>query len=243
MCTADGRLRIGDISNVGPTVTIRRGHNEVRVWNVIWYLLASDGTDWSNTFQTGYLTGPVAQRVAALSLHHFDISFCERILNEHHSKFVNEYNDLSLALWISVITKFMSCFQYSKARPPLDPQNVFGANSTTLQDFQLIRAMRDKHVVHDENSHYNAAAFAWIKPNGDVYGVGPMIAVARIDPTLVEKIRNLVARAQDYIQNEMEEAGKELLDQVQAMSLDERTTLPKGVYFVLPSEDDINKTR
>jgi hypothetical protein len=120
---------------------------------------------------------------------------------------------------------------------------VYGANSAALQDFALLTSLRNKHVVHDENSHYNAAAFAWLKSTGDVQGVGPMICVARIDPTLVAKMCNLVALAQNYIHIAMEDAGKALLAQVQAMTPDERATLPKEVYFVLPTEDDIHKTR
>jgi hypothetical protein len=241
--TPDGRIQIGDVSNAGPVGTVKRGDKDVRSWSTIWYSLASDGTGWHNGLHTGYLTGPIAARVAALSLHHFDISFCQRILKEHQLKFVNEYSDVSLALWIAVLTKFMSCFQHSKARPRLDPQKVYGTNPTAMQDFELLMALRNKHVVHDENSHYNAAAFAWLETNGDVREVGPMLIVARIDPTLVTTMCNLVAHAQDYINIAMADAGRELLAQVQAMTPEERMALPTGVYFALPTEDDIKQTR
>jgi hypothetical protein len=89
--TPDGRIQIGDISNAGPVVTVKRGDKDVRVWTYIWYSLAPDGKDWwHNALRTGYLTGPIAADVAAKSLHHFDISFCERILKEYQLKFVNE---------------------------------------------------------------------------------------------------------------------------------------------------------
>ena len=94
-----------------------------------------------------------------------------------------------------------------------------------------------------KNSHYNAAAFAWLEPNGDVRAVGPYFTVARIDPTLVNTICDLVGQAQDYISIVMADAGKELLAQVQAMTPEERMALPTGVYFPLPTEDDIEQTR
>jgi hypothetical protein len=104
--TPDGRIQIGDVSNAGAVVTVKRGDKDVRVWTAIWYSLAPDGTDWwHSALRTGYLTTPIAARVAALSLHHFDISFYERILKEYQLKFVNEYSDVSLALWIAVVTK------------------------------------------------------------------------------------------------------------------------------------------
>jgi hypothetical protein len=236
------RVRIPNISEA-VVVTVKQGDKDVRAWSTIWYSLASDGTDWHDALKPGQLSGPIAQRVEALSLHHFDFSFCERILDEHHAKFVQDYSDLSLALWIAVVTKFMSCFQKSEARPRLDPQKVYGSNSTAFQNFELLKALRNKHVVHDENSHYGATAFAWLEPNGDVREVGPMIAVARIDPTLVTMMRNLVKAAQDYIHVAMEDAGKALLAAVQAMSPEERATLPKGIRLGFPTAEDIKKTR
>jgi hypothetical protein len=224
-------------------VTVKRGNEDVRAWSTIWYSVASDGTEWHNGLTQVHLTGRIAERVAALSLHHYDMSFCERILKEHHPKFVQDYNDVSLALWIAVLTKFMSCFQSSKARARLDPRNVYGSNPTALQHFELLLALRNKHIVHDENSHYEAAAFAWLEPSGDVRQVGPMLSVARIDPELVAAMRLLVAHAQDYIHVAMEDAGQALLEEVQAMTSEERTSLPKGVWFDLPTEDDIKKTR
>jgi hypothetical protein len=241
--TPDGRIQFDDVSNAGPVGILKRGNKVVRVWTNIWYDVASDGTDLHNALRTGYLTGPIAAHVAALSLHHFDINFCQRILKEYHLKFVNEYNDVSLAIWIAVLTKFMSCFQKSKARPQLCPQEVYRANHTALEDFKLLMKLRNKHVVHDENSHYNAAALAWLEPNGDVRAVGPYFTVARIDPTLVTTMCNLVGHALDYINIAMADAGKDLLRQVQAMTPEERMALPTGVYFPLPTEDDIKQTR
>jgi hypothetical protein len=95
--TPDGRIQIGDVSNAGGCGYPQTGDKDVRVWTTIWYSLAADGTDWwHNALRTGYLTGPTAARVGALSLHHFDISFCQRILKEYQLKFVNEYSDVSL---------------------------------------------------------------------------------------------------------------------------------------------------
>jgi hypothetical protein len=242
--TPDGRIQIGDVSSAGVVGTLKRGDIDVRVWTTIWYSLAPDGTDWwHNALRTGYLTGPIAAHVGELNLHHFDISFSERILKEYQIKFVNEYSDVSLALWIAVVTKFMSCFQGSEARPPLHPKKVYRTHPQALQDFESLMALRNKHVVHDENSHYNAAAFAWLEPNGDVRGVGPMLTVARIDPTHVTMMCNLVVHALNFLNTAMAKAGKALLTRVQEMTPEERMALPPGVYFPLPTEEDIKQTR
>jgi hypothetical protein len=53
------------------------------------------------------------KKLADLSLHQYDMSFCERLLKEHGSRFLGEYDDLSRALWIAVLTKFVCCFRDS----------------------------------------------------------------------------------------------------------------------------------
>ena len=67
---------------------MKRGDQDVRVWSVTWYPVASDVTDWHNALQSAQLAGDLVKAVAALGLHQYDISFCERILKEYGSQFV-----------------------------------------------------------------------------------------------------------------------------------------------------------
>jgi hypothetical protein len=149
-----------------------------------------------------------------------------------------------LALWIAVLTKFFSCFRGSKARRKLDDEHkIYGSNPKALADFELLKDLRNKHIVHDQNNLYAAEAFAWLEPDGDVRHVGTMVFAARIDPTLVAAMGDLVERAQEYIQIAIGEAGEALLAEVQAMTPEARAALPKGIHILFPTEGDIKKTR
>ena len=111
-----------------------------RVWSVSWDSAASDGTDWHNALQSAQLAGHKAKKLADLSLNQYDMSFCERLLKEHGSRFLGEYDDLSRALWIAVLTKFVCCFGDSGkgARSLLKEKKVYAPNSKALQDFEWI---------------------------------------------------------------------------------------------------------
>ena len=111
-----------------------------------------------------------------------------------------------------------------------------------MQDFDWILALRNKHIVHDENSYY---AFAWLEQDGDVRQVASMTYVTQIDPTLAAMMSNLVGLAQDYIRIAIADAGKALLAEVQAMTPEARTALPKSIHVALPTDhyDDIRKKR
>ena len=167
-----------------------------REWSVGWYSVATDGTDWHDALQQVQLAGHIAKRLADLSLHQYDMDFCERLLKEYGPRFVGEYDDLSRALWIAVLTKFVSCFRSSDARGLLNEGKVYGSNPKASQAFDWILNLRNKHVVHDVNSYYGATAFAWLEQDGNVRQVGAMTYVTRLDPALVDALRYLVERAQ-----------------------------------------------
>ena len=95
--------------------------------------------------------------------------------------------------------------------------------------------LRNKHVVHDVNSYYGAAAFAWLEQDGNVRQVGVMTYVTRLDPALVDALRYLVDRAQEHIRIAIADAGKALLAEVQAMSPEARAALEK-IRFALPTD-------
>ena len=219
-----------------------------RKWSVGWASVASDGTEWHSGLRQGQLAGHKATQVADLSLHQYDMGFCERLLKEHGARFGVENDDLARALWMAVLIKFVSCFRDSGqgARILLKENKVYAANAKALRDFEWILALRNKHIAHDENSYYGASAFAWLEQNGDVRGVGAMTYVTQIDPAGVGVMRNLVELAQEHIRVAIADAGKALLAEVQAMSPQERTALPNGIYIPLPTgglHSDIGKKR
>ena len=82
-----------------------------RTWSVSWDSAASDGTQWHAGLRSGQLEGHKARSLADLSLHRHDISFCDRLLKEYAPSFRGDYDDLSRALWVAVLTKFVGCFR------------------------------------------------------------------------------------------------------------------------------------
>jgi hypothetical protein len=215
-----------------------------REWSVGWCSVASDGTDRNDALQHAQVVGPTAKRIADLSLHQFDMGFCERLLKEHGPKFVGDYDDLSRALWIAVLTKFVSCFRSSLARSLLKESKVYGSNPKALRDFDWILNLRNKHVAHDVNSYYGAAAFVWLDQDRNVRQVGAMTYVTRLDSALVDVMRYLVEQAQEHIRNAIADAGRALLAEVQAMSPEARAGLEQ-IQIALPTDQysDLTNTR
>jgi hypothetical protein len=213
-----------------------------RNWSVSWAPVASDGTERHKGLRHASLSGHKAKRVGDLSLHQYDMGFCKRLLQEHGPKLAGDYDDLSRALWIAVLTKFVSCFRNSGqgARSLLSEKEVYASDPKALRSFAWILALRNKHIVHDENSFYGASAFASLEQNGDVRKVAAMTYVTRIEPGVVEVMRHLVDLAQEHIRVALADAGKALFAEVQAMSPEERMALPTGTRFSVPSAVDFH---
>jgi hypothetical protein len=68
-----------------------------------------------------------------------------------------------------------------------------------------------------------------------------MICAARIDPTIVASMGHLVKDALEHIQTAISNAGEALLVEVQAMTPEERSALPKSVRCPWPTADDVTR--
>jgi hypothetical protein len=204
-----------------------------RRWLVCFDTVASDGTEWHKGFRSAALSGHKARIVADLSLHEYDMGFCKRMLHEYGARIVDDYDDVSRAVWTAVITKFISSFRNSGrgARILLKENKVYASDPEALQKFKWIAALRSKHIVHDENSYYGASAFAWLEQNGDVRQVAAMTYLTRIEPEVVEALRNLIEAALEHIRVALADAGKALFAEVRAMSAEKRMALPTGVLL------------
>lgn len=74
------------------------------------------------------------------------------------------------ALWHSALASTMKCFQHSESRTEkLDPDRIFGTDITQLvrAAFDLLKALRNKHVLHDENDWMQTVTYAIIGDAGN----------------------------------------------------------------------------
>ena len=101
---------------------------------------------------------PLAQRLADLSLHRDDILFAEQCLGK-----INLVPDpiIQHSLFFSASICFYKCFGNNKSRFSLDQKKIYRKklnngvivkDSDGLEIFEFYKNVRNKHLVHDENS-------------------------------------------------------------------------------------------
>lgn len=122
------------------------------------------------------LEGPIARRMIDLQLHRFDLEFvaaCLKLLLPYHTPVIERE-----AIWNAAMVRFFKCFASPAVggRTQLSATRVFRSEpSAAMVSFRRLETLRNKTLVHDENS--------WTQGK---LGVG-----IKIDPATGKKFMNL----------------------------------------------------
>lgn len=112
------------------------------------------------------------------------------------------------ALWLSALASTMKCFQHSDSRAEkLNPATVFGTETTVRSAFDLLKALRNKHVLHDENDWMQTVPYAIV---GDAGNNQPTVAeidcvvMVGTDTAHIAQLRTVVDAACEWITKEID---------------------------------------
>ncbi len=106
-----------------------------------------------------------AKRLSDLALHKDDLVFALECLDELNN--ISESMKISKqALWKSAIVYFTKCFGNSASRFQINPEQIFKEDKLGLEVYKYFKSLRNKHIVHDENSYSQSISGA-ILNNGD----------------------------------------------------------------------------
>ena len=184
-----------------------------------------------------------AKRLADMRLHQSDLGFCERVLQIFSATLGDEPNDAAQALWISVLTKFYSCFGNNKGRSQLDAQNVYKGNPEALTAFRFYSNIRNKHIVHDESNYNYSFTGVVLGPEADVQDILSLQFQAVVsDAANGQLMYNLVDAALKYVSLQVDALLAEILKEVHALSPQGRAALP-DIKFIAPTVGDEGERR
>ncbi len=124
-----------------------------------------------------------SKRLADLALHHSDLKYVIDCLNEINN-LGEDCHIVRTSLWQSSITQFIKCFGENKSRFNLDLQKVFKNDIGAIEAFYGIKALRNKHIVHDENSYSQCISGAVLNADYSSFKVAKIICFAATIDTL-----------------------------------------------------------
>lgn len=191
------------------------------------------------------LQGQKARRLADLMLHKNDLEFSISCLKGINLVPKEPYC-LREGLWRSAVIHFVKCFGSSRARFSLKPKKVFQGDSGAQEPFQYFLELRNKHLVHDENSYAQALPGAILNKPDARHKIEKIVCLGIIGQTLEQgnysNLDLLATRALQWVTREFEQLCSILTAELENRSYDDLSTFDE-IKFSVPNASALHENR
>lgn len=189
------------------------------------------------------LKGARARRISHLVLHLGDLSFAEACLQILAK---GQVEPTRTALWSAALIHYMKCFGQSKTRFRLDPSRVYPGNALALENCAFSNAMRNKHVVHDENAFLQALPGAIINGPRSSHKVAKIVTFAARADILGQdsftNLRLLIEGAKAWVVAEHDDLCERVTKDLEGMAHQDLLALSDMAYSK-PEVEDASRER
>jgi hypothetical protein len=191
------------------------------------------------------IDGREAKRLADLSLHKADLEFADACLDAINQA-PEEPFVMREALWRSAIVHFFKCFG-NGARFQLTPEKIYqGEPPEALMAFNYFKTLRNKHLVHDENSYAQSIPGAVLNNGKKDYKVEKIVCFTAIKATLEQgyygNLKLLIQKARAWVVTEFDALCDSLTADLEKQSYDNLLARDAMTYRV-PTVDEIPHAR
>ena len=189
---------------------------------------------------------PKGRRLADLRLHKVDLAFASECLDSisrtpDHPPVQRE------ALWRSAVIHFNKCFGENKSRGSLSAVKIYRGNPSALRRFKYLSSLRDKHIVHDENSYLQSVPWAVVnKENAGrkIAGVGcATLSANSLNDINFRNLRQLVTEAWKWVDARYDEVRQQLVDELEAKEHRELIAMEEARITMSSAHDDVHQQR
>ncbi|MCG8028667.1 MAG: hypothetical protein N0E59_10720 [Candidatus Thiodiazotropha taylori] len=192
------------------------------------------------------LDDPKAQRISDLLLHRSDLEFAASCLEAINTT-PADLHTVREALWRCAIIHFAKCFGNSAARFRLSREKVYiGERLAALQAFEYFKHLRNKHIVHDENSYAQSISGAVLNRGDKPYKIEKILCFAAHGNTLEQgnynNLKLLIDKALAWVVNEFDTCCEVVSKELEAIPYEELLARPDVQYHV-PSVEEISGNR
>lgn len=159
------------------------------------------------------IEGEKAKRLSDLSLHKEDLIFAKSALESINNVHADQQL-LREALWRTAIIYFIKCFG-NGVRFKLQFKTIYKNEPEEAKiSFEYFKKLRNKHLIHDENSYSQCKVGAILNNGNKLYKVEKIVCIPAIAVTLEQNAYNslllLINKAFDWIVAQFDENCKNL---------------------------------
>lgn len=192
------------------------------------------------------LNGPRAKRLSDLLLHKADLDFADECLGAINLA-PEEPFVLREALWRSAIVHFFKCCGDAGSRFQLSPEKILkGEPPEALDAFNYFKYLRNKHLVHDENSYNQSVPGAILNKGNKEYKIEKVVCFAARAVTLDNEnfgnLKLLIEKSRFWVVAEFDQLCDSLAKELELESY-ENLHSRKSLIYRAPTIDEIQDRR
>jgi hypothetical protein len=191
------------------------------------------------------VTGANCRNLADLSLHDADLQFALESLDALNEEGMPSH--VRESLWRSAIVHFFKCFQHSKSRKLLDGKTIYASAAPEVTaNFEFLKKLRNKHLVHDENPFAQCAIGAILNNGKKDLKIARVFAanffLATLNPDRVSQLHSMALDALAYVRREMDLLIEQITQELEAKKYEELLAMPQ-LSQTAPTLDAAGKPR
>lgn len=191
------------------------------------------------------VSGPKARHLSDLVLHTHDLQNALSALDAINKVPIEPFI-IREALWHTAIILFCKCFDQHQSRCSLTFEKVFGVDSPAYEAFKYFDSLRDKHLVHDENSYAQCPVGAVVNAEGSEHKIAKIVATPAFGVTLEQSnfanLHRLITITLDWLANTSNELCNSITVDLNRQPHSELLGRP-DMSLAVPAADDVHKAR
>ena len=165
-----------------------------------------------------------SKRLAALSLHETNLAFAAECL-----KMINQVPDerpvLRQMLWRAAIFHYIKCFGKNKSRSSLSAKKIYTRDAEGLSTFNYFKALRNKHVAHDDNLYSQSLPGAILNRRDKEYKIEKVVCLNVTAETLNQdnysNLTLLIKTTKAWVASEFDNLCQAVIDELETKPYDE----------------------
>lgn len=186
-----------------------------------------------------------AKRLADLALHKHDLDFAIQCL-DGIGQVAEEPYALRLGLWRSAIVHYFKCFDDNAARFSLDPRTIYAGEPTAIENFEFFKLLRNKNIVHDENSYTQCIPGAVLNRAGMQYKIAKVLCssfhVEILSQGSFSNLRLLITHATKWVTRQFDVLCDRITADLELLTYEELYGM-ESVTYSKPNIDGLSKDR
>ena len=181
--------------------------------------------------RVGLLQTKLAKRLADLRTHQSALTFCEQVVQEL-PKILEQSPTIARASAIGLVATYFSCFGDNQASAPLSYKRVFKGLADAQTAFRYWKAVRDKHMIHNESAYDHSSTLVALGPNAEVQDIISIKLTPNLllDSSHIESFSQLIPHTLKFVGAEIDNLLPRAFEEVRGMTIAERNALPTATY-------------